>query len=149
MQITEFLTLNSTLCDVEGSSKKKLFETIAKIANKLNHNLDSEDVFDNLLNRERLGSTGIGDGVAIPHCRLNECNKTIGILIKLEQPIDYDSIDGMPVDIVFTLLVPKNETNTHLEALKAIAKKFSVPQFRSMVREATNNKVLYDMATST
>lgn len=148
MQIKEFLTPNSTLCDVEGSSKKKLFETIAKIANDLNHNLDSEDVFDSLLNRERLGSTGIGDGIAIPHCRLHECNKTIGILMKLEQPIDYDSVDGTPVDIVFTLLVPENETNTHLEALKAIAEKFSVPQFCSMLRNAANNKVLYDMATS-
>lgn len=148
MQITEFLTPDCTLCGITGGSKKRLFETIAQFAGELNVELDPEDVFDGLLTRERLGSTGIGDGVAIPHCRLPECDKTIGILMTLEQPIDYDSMDGTPVDLVFTLLVPENEANTHLEALKAIAEKFSQPLFRSALREATENQILYDRATS-
>lgn len=147
MQITEFLTPDCTLCGVEGGSKKRLFETIAQFAGRLNQKLDPEDVFDGLLARERLGSTGIGDGVAIPHCRLPECDKTIGILMKLDQPIDYDSVDGTPVDLVFTLLVPENEANFHLEALRAIAEKFSQPLFRSALRQASEDQILYDRAT--
>ena len=147
MRIAQFLTPGRTLIGVPGGSKKRLFETIAEFAANLHPETDAEDIFDGLIDRERLGSTGVGEGVAIPHCRLENCSEIIGILMRLDDPIDFDSIDNLPVDLVFTLLVPAEATNDHLLALQLIAEIFSQQDRRDQLRAATSDNELYLAAT--
>ena len=111
-------------------------------------NLDSDTVFDSLLERERLGSTGVGNGVAIPHCRLPGCSQTIGLLLKLAQPVDFQAIDKQPVDLVFALLVPEDNPNDHLQTLKAIAERFTHDSFRNELRNASCDDGLFKIAVS-
>ena len=106
----------------------------------------ADDIFERLLNRERLGSTGIGEGIAIPHCRLPACDKAFGVLLRLEQAIDYDAIDRQPVDLVFALLVPEEATDEHLQVLSMLARNFSEAEFRQALRNAPDSKQLYQRA---
>ena len=147
MQMKKLLTPQCTLAGVSGVSKKRLLETIADFASTLFPETDSEDIFDALIERERLGSTGVGEGVAIPHCRLKKCDDAIGILMQLTDPIDFDSIDGAPVDLVFTLLVPEAAVNSHLESLQVIATNFYQQEYRDALRSSTNDMELYAAAT--
>ena len=93
--------------DAPGVSKKRLFETIARIISDDQPSLVYEEVFDQLIAREKLGSTGLGQGIAIPHCRVEHCPQPLGTLVTLEQPIDFDAPDDQPVDLLFALLVPE------------------------------------------
>ncbi len=147
MRINKLLTPECTLAGVSGVSKKRLFETIADFASTLFPETDSEDIFDCLIERERLGSTGVGEGVAIPHCRLEKCDAAIGILMQLSEPIDFDAIDSVPVDLVFTLLVPEAAVNSHLESLQVIATNFNKPEYREALRNAQTDMELYVAAT--
>lgn len=146
MQIEQFLSPDCTLSGVTGGSKKRLFETISQLVSARHPNIDSESTYDSLLERERLGSTGLGDGVALPHCRISNCHEIIGLLLQLQEPIDFDSIDGQPVDLVFVLLVPQEAVDEHLLALQAIAERFGQQQFRTLLREAENHEQLYQVA---
>lgn len=148
MQIAQFLTPDCTVAGVPGVSKKRLFETISDFASKIHPETDAEDIFDALIARERLGSTGIGDGVAIPHCRLDSCEKITGILFSLNEPIDFDAIDGNPVDLVFTLLVPQETAEDHLLALQAIAEYFNQSENRALLRQIHTDDTLYHAVTS-
>jgi len=103
-------------------------------------------VFDRLLERERLGSTGLGEGIAIPHCRLKHCPQAIGVLFSLSEQIDYDSIDKKPVDLVFALLVPEEATDEHLQILSRLAGNFSQPEYRERLRQAQSGTELYQQA---
>ena len=147
MHIEQFLSPECTLAGVPGGSKKRLFETIAKFVSSKYPNIDRESTYDCLLERERLGSTGLGEGVALPHCRIVNCEQIIGVLLQLAEPIDFDAIDGQPVDLVFVLLVPQDAVNEHLLALQAIAEKFGQEIFRASLRRAQNNGQLYLAAT--
>ncbi|MCP5215883.1 MAG: PTS IIA-like nitrogen regulatory protein PtsN [Pseudomonadales bacterium] len=147
MHIEQFLSPECTLAGVQGGSKKRLFETIAKLVSSQHPEIDTEATYDSLLERERLGSTGLGDGVALPHCRIVNCKQIIGFLLQLTESIDFDAIDGQPVDLVFVLLVPQEAVGEHLLALQAIAEKFGQQEFRSSLRQAQNNEQLYLAAT--
>ena len=148
MQIKDFLDPGHAHCDVSGVSKKRILEFIAQQVSEGVPNLDADTVFDSLLERERLGSTGLGNGVAIPHCRLPGCDKTIGLLLKLEQAIDFQAIDKQPVDLVFALLVPDDNPDAHLQTLKAIAERFTQASFRDELRKASCNDGLFQAAVS-
>lgn len=143
MLIEQLITPERTLSGVPGGSKKRLLETISDFVSQLHPETDSEDIFDALIERERLGSTGIGDGVAIPHCRLKNCDKAIGILFRLDQPIDFDAIDKQPVDLIFALIVPDDAVDEHLKALQTIAEHFSQPGYRQHLRQAETDEALY------
>lgn len=147
MQIAQFLSPEYTLAGVKGGSKKRLLETISEFVSNQKPALDAEIIFDSLIERERLGSTGLGEGVALPHCRLNACNDIIGLLMQLEKPIDFDAVDSQPVDLVFALLVPEQAVDEHLLALQAIAEKFSDQEYRLALRQAEDNEQLYTAAT--
>ena len=144
MLVHELLTPTSTLAGLEGCSKKRTLEQVSHLLAELNPEMDESSIFNGLHGREKLGSTGVGDGIAIPHCRLSGCTDPKGFFIKLEEPIDFDAIDGKPVDLIFTLVVPEDATSEHLETLASIAELFSKDDVRSALREADNSQSLYN-----
>ena len=114
MQIDHILTPERTFAGVQGGSKKRVLELIGKLVAQ-HTNLDPDAIYENLIARERLGSTGFGNGIAIPHCRLEDCHQAIGALLQLDGKIDFDALDGQPVDLIFVLLVPQEATEQHLQ----------------------------------
>ena len=147
MRIEEFLTPDHSRSAVPGVSKKRVLEYLSTFLNDGNADETTADViYQKLIERERLGSTGIGHGVAIPHCRVSGCSKITGVLLSLKDQVDFDSIDGEPVDLVFALVVPDEQDRTHLEALAAIANLMQEPATREKLRTASSNQALYDIA---
>ncbi len=137
-----------TLCGVEGVSKKRVLQHLATlIANDI-PTLDADELFRRLIARERLGSTGLGHGIAIPHCRIDNCTGTIGTLLKLAEPIDFDAVDNEPVDLVFALIVPEESHEDHLQTLAALAERFTNPKVVRQLREAQSPEALYEAATA-
>lgn len=148
MRVRELLAPERTHFRVAGVSKKRLLDQAARLAASSCSELSEQQVFDALVARERLGSTGIGEGIAIPHCRLPACKAPIGLLLQLEQPIDFESIDNKPVDLVFVLLVPENNPEQHLKTLSHLAALFNEPGFRKQLRDANSAEELFKRATS-
>jgi len=148
------ITINSILAPgltrkgFPGSSKKKVLEHVAEAIAGAFPSLPEHALFDNLIARERLGSTGIGQGIAIPHSRMEECNEVIGALLVLEEKVAFDSIDNLPVDLLFVLIVPKEASSEHLELLSQIAERFNDQQFCEQLRGAQSNDELYTLMTS-
>lgn len=141
--IEDILTQERSRTAVDVSSKKKLLEQLANVVADAIEDTTPDEVFDRLLERERLGSTGLGEGIAIPHCRLKHCQKAIGVLFCLNQSIDYDALDKQPVDLVFALIVPEEATDDHLKILSLLATNFSQPGFRQRLRDASNDQALF------
>lgn len=146
MQLDTILSPGRTLCGAPGISKKRTLENIAQFICEDIPTLNANDLFDSLVARERLGSTGLGNGIAIPHSRMKNCNKIIGSLIKLERPVDFDAIDSEPVDVLFVLLVPEEATDDHLKVLSELAQRFSNPDFCNHLRQAESNEALFSAA---
>jgi PTS system nitrogen regulatory IIA component len=128
-------------------SKKRVFERAAE-AMGATLGLSSETVYRALLAREKLGSTAIGEGIAIPHCRINECSEAAGCLVTLQEPIDYGSADGNGVDVIFVLLVPEEATEAHLKLLAALARSFSSAEVRDCVRQTQDPEALKHLLLS-
>jgi PTS system nitrogen regulatory IIA component len=142
MKISDLLSPTDVMIDVRTSNKRLLLqEFAAKAADSLGLNVDQ--VAPQLLKREDLGSTGIGHGVAIPHARLPELQRPHGLLAKLKQPMEFDAIDGQPVDIVFLLLLPAAEENGQLGALALVARTLRPPENLARLRSAKNASELY------
>ncbi len=145
IRLEHILTPGRSLVNVPGGSKKKVIETIAALVAREVPGLGEEVVRDSLFAREKLGSTGFGNGIAIPHCRLAGCTTPISALLHLENKIDYDAIDGAPVDLVFVLLVPQEATNEHLALLSQIAGMLDRADVRERLRSAPSNEALYQV----
>jgi PTS system nitrogen regulatory IIA component len=128
-------------------SKKRVFERAAEAMGAA-LGLSSETVYRALLAREKLGSTAIGEGIAIPHCRINECSEAAGCLVTLQEPIDYGSADGNGVDVIFVLLVPEEATEAHLKLLAALARSFSSAEVRDRVRQTQDPEALKHLLLS-
>lgn len=143
ISIQSILSPELTQSGVPGSSKKRVLEQISQLVASHYPNLDEKGVFNNLLNRERLGSTGIGQGIAIPHCRLDDSEEVIGALITLQEKIPFDAIDNEPVDLLFVLLVPKEATSEHLDLLSQLAEKFNDAELCNKLRTCKDNHELY------
>lgn len=144
--ISQILTPQRTQMGAQCTSKKRLIEHISNFIADNIEDAQSDDIFDRLIAREKLGSTGIGEGIAIPHSRLRECQDTIGALFVLQEPVDFDAIDRKPVDIVFVLLVPEEATEQHLQTLKMLAEKFNQEDFRNRLRQAQSDEALFQQA---
>ena len=129
------------LSDQSLLSKKRVFERAAEAMGG-SLNLSSETIYRALLAREKLGSTAIGEGIAIPHCRINDCAVPAGCLVTLQEPIDFGSADGQDVDIIFVLLVPEEATEVHLKLLAAVARSFSHAEVRDRVRQTQDPEAL-------
>ncbi|MEP5764812.1 MAG: PTS sugar transporter subunit IIA [Halieaceae bacterium] len=146
LQLDQLLSPARTLCAAPGASKKRLFETAAEFICADQQQLESKEIYSKLLARERLGSTALGEGIAIPHCRISHCERAVGTLITLEQGIDFDSPDGRPVDLLFLLLVPEEEQQEHLNILAGLAQLLSEAGFCAALRNASSNEELYRAA---
>lgn len=146
MRVRELLSPERTHFDIDGGSKKRLFDQVAGLAASSCPGLGEQQIFDALIARERLGSTGIGEGIAIPHCRLASCEKPIGLLIRLSEAIDFDSVDSRPVDLIFVLLVPEQNPEQHLKTLSHLAALFNEPEFRDDLRQSHSAEDLYRRA---
>ncbi len=125
MNIASLLSTDRIECASEATSKKRLLETLANMLAKDSEDLNAASIFESLIQRERLGSTGIGHGVAIPHGRLADLDHAIGAVITLREGIDYDAPDKQPVDLLFALLVPEQSTDEHLQILSTLAQSFA------------------------
>ncbi|MBU2885439.1 PTS IIA-like nitrogen regulatory protein PtsN [Gilvimarinus agarilyticus] len=147
MEISQILSPERTLCHIEGVSKKRALEILANTIAENSPMLDADDVFRRLIAREKLGSTGIGHGIAIPHSRIPGCDCTLGALITLKDPIDFDAMDGEPVDVLFAMLVPEESCDEHLKTLAALASALNDNQFRQALRSAQNPQALFAAAT--
>jgi nitrogen PTS system EIIA component len=146
MQIEALLTLKRTLCHASCGSKKRSLEILASLIAEGSENIKAEELFEQLINRERLGSTGIGGGIAIPHCRFKAVNTTIGALMTLAKPINFDAVDSEPVDIIFAMLVPENAESEHLQTLAHLAERLQDSDFVTALRHATTPDDLYKAA---
>ena len=148
MHISEILTSERILCNVNLSSKKAVLETLSGLIAGTSSSLTGQEVFNSLLSRERLGGTGLGNGIALPHGRLKNGLSTIAAFIKLKQGVDYDAVDHQPVDLIFALLVPEHSTEEHLQVLAQLAEMFNKPEFLTRLRREESNETIYSLLTS-
>ncbi len=147
MQISEILSSDSILCGQAFSSKKTTLEELSKLLANTDSSISYIKVFDCLVAREKLGSTGLGNGIAIPHGRLKGSKKTIAAFIQLQYGIDYDAIDEAPVDLLFALLVPEDSTDEHLKTLSHLAEMFSNTETLEQLRSETSVEGIYKILT--
>ena len=146
MDIDSILVPERTICSLRASSKKRAFELAAKHINRSVPHLETGDVYRGLIEREKLGSTAVGDGIAIPHCRLEGCDSITGSLFVLQDPVDFLAHDDEPVSIMFVLLVPAFETTEHLATLGMLAERFQIKTYRKDLITAKDNEELYKRA---
>lgn len=147
MQISEILSSDSILCGQSILSKKSALEEISKLLAKTDASLSYVEIFNCLVAREKLGSTGLGHGVAIPHGRLKKGDKTIAAFLQLDNGIDYDAVDQAPVDLLFALLVPEDSTEEHLQTLSQLAQMFSNTETLEQLRKETDIDGIYKILT--
>ena len=148
MNIDSILVPERTICSLRASSKKRAFELAAEHINRSIPHVETGDIYRGLIEREKLGSTAVGEGIAIPHCRLQGCHSITGSLFVLEDPLDFLAHDDKPVSIMFVLLVPTSETSEHLATLGMLAERFHVKSYRQGLITAKDNEELYDRALS-
>jgi PTS system nitrogen regulatory IIA component len=144
--ITPFLKSGNVLADVDVSSKKRLFEQASQLI-QVSHQVNAQEVFDSLFSREKLGSTGLGYGIAIPHGRIKQLKETACAFARLKTPIEFDAPDNQPVDLVFVLLAPAAATDLHLQILGELAAMFSDDTFRARLRAAPDAAELHRLLT--
>lgn len=148
MQISKILHRDRIFCNSPIFSKKTALEYIAKLLEKGNDGLlNYTDILDSLINREKLGSTGFGNGVAIPHNRITKNKQPIAAFLKLKTGIDFDAIDGAPVDLIFALLVPENSTDEHLNILANLVEILSRNDTIKRLRSSTTSDEIYQILT--
>lgn len=146
MEILDFLTSSNVFIDVKAKSKKQVLQFLSDEAAK-STDIDQRDIFDALLERERLGSTGVGKGIAIPHAKFKGLTKIVGMFVKLRQEVDFESIDDKPVDLIFLLMVPENAGADHLTALARISRFMRDSQNIDGIHGAENIDSLYAVLT--
>lgn len=148
MDITSILTIERSKARIDGVSKKRVLETLAKVFSDDIVDFDVDELYHHLLNREKLGTTGIGGGIAIPHCRFNTHGETYCACLTLSTPVDFDAVDSAPVDIIFAMLVPENAESSHLELLASLAEMLQKPDVVKRLRAAETDQELYDQVIS-
>lgn len=146
VELEDILSQSRCHSQIDGVSKKRILTFISERLASEYSKLDAGDIFASLMAREQLGSTGLGGGIAIPHCRVPLCSEIVGMLITLKQPIDFDSLDDKPVDIVFVLIVPEQKTDEHIETLAKLAELFSDEDFGFTLRNTADSEDLYNIA---
>ncbi len=145
MHLSEILTTSCTSCDVAVTSKKRILEKICQLAANQVTEIEQDELLESLLDREKMGSTGIGNGIAIPHGRLPNASKAIAVLITTEKTIDFDAIDNREVDIFVALFVPEDSCKEHLDTLQSIAKLFSDKKVLKQVRKCSDDQTLFNL----
>lgn len=144
MPLSDLLPQDAVLPALRVNSKKQALQEIAERAAALT-GLGEREIFDTLLQRERLGSTGVGNGIAIPHGKLAKFNRIFGLFARLERPIDFEALDGQPVDVIFLLLAPESAGADHLRALSRIARMLRDPAIVQKLRATSDAAGLYSI----
>ena len=142
--INKILLPDNILLDTESTSKKRVFERVGLLFEN-NQQIARSQVFDSLFTREKLGSTGLGHGVAIPHGRIAKLKDATAAFVKTEHPIPFDAPDGLPVNLIFVLLVPERATDLHLQILGELAQMFSDSEFRSQLNSAHDTADIHQL----
>ena len=145
MNISQLIDEDHVLCCPEVASKKRLLEVVSELLAADLPQVSSHEIFDSLISREKLGSTGLGKGVASPHGRITGRQQPVCAFIRLEDAIEFDATDGQPVDLAFALLVPEDSTEEHLQVLSLIAEMFSDQDFCSGVRNCRDRDCLVQL----
>ncbi len=140
--IAKLLSVQNVVLDLNVSSKKRVFEH-AGLMFENNHHVARSQVFDSLFAREKLGSTGLGQGIAIPHGRIKGLKEAVGAMIRMREPIAFDAPDGQPVNLIFVLLVPERATDLHLQILSELAQMFSDSAFRDRLLQAASAEAMH------
>jgi PTS system nitrogen regulatory IIA component len=144
MDLSDLLTPEAALPSLHAQSKKQVLQEVCETAAGLT-GLPEREIFDTILQRERLGSTGVGHGVAIPHGKLRSLDKLVGVFARLARPVDFDSLDDQPVDLVFLLLAPESAGADHLKALARIARVLRDTAVAQKLRVAKDTAELYSV----
>jgi len=145
MKIDSFLSPEDVYWGLEASSYKRALESISNKISAHFEDVEPRALFKSLVERERLGSTGVGHGVAIPHCRIHGLDTIFGAFFKLSSPIDYTAPDDQPVDLLFTLVVPEDCSHKHLAALAAISEKLGDENIRAKIRSCSDGNCVYNL----
>lgn len=146
MELTDLVSPEAVLCGVKASSKKQALQEIALRANDA-YGLDTRSVLEGLVAREKLGSTAMGNGVAIPHARIEGLGQIVGLFARLERPVDFEAADGQGVDLIFTLLAPQEAGSDHLRALAKVSRLMRNASVRAKLRETDGTDALYALVT--
>ena len=146
MQIADLLRPEGVIPSLKAKDKKQLLQLLAEKSSQL-ANLPDRRIYDTLLERERLGTTGVGQGIAIPHGRLSDIGKIMGVFARLETPIEYEAVDNQPVDLVFMLLAPEGAGADHLKALARVSRLLRNQTACDKLRKATTGEALYAILT--
>jgi PTS system nitrogen regulatory IIA component len=136
MQLADIINIKHIKINIDVHSKKRALEELSNLLAQDQEQLGASDIFDSLISRERLGATGVGYGIAIPHGRIKNCTQITGAFIKLNQGIDFNTIDNKPVDTLFALIVPEESTDEHLQVLALLASMFNEAYFRNELHNA-------------
>jgi PTS system nitrogen regulatory IIA component len=145
---SDLLSLDRVLAGVRINSKKRLLELISETLARKNKDLNSREIFESLCAREHLGSTALGNGVAIPHGRVSGTQGVEVIFLQLVKPLPFDADDGKPVDLIFALAVPKHCTEDHSKLLSSIVDRFSEPELLKQLRNAADANEIWQLLSS-
>lgn len=146
---SDLLSPGRILADVRVNSQKRLLELISNTLAKKNNELSAREIFESLCAREHLGSTALGNGIAIPHGRISGTKDVEALFLRLQKPLSFDADDGKPVDLIFALAVPKKCTEDHSKLLSSIAERFGDPELLKQIRTAANaNEIWYLLSSS-
>jgi nitrogen PTS system EIIA component len=148
MSLIDVLPQNGVFTSLKAQGKKQLLQDLAEKAGPVS-GLESRFIFDALLQRERLGSTGIGNGIAIPHGKFDGLPRLVGLFAKLEKPIDFEAVDGQPVDLVFVLMAPEDAGADHLKALSRVARMLRSASVTAQLRASRDADALHAILTRT
>lgn len=148
MELERILSPECTRAGLAAASKKRALELASEVLSAAHPELDPGQLLDALVARERLGSTAVGEGVALPHCRFSACRTPLAALLRLEDPIDFEASDRRPVDLVFVLVVPEEANDLHLQILGSAATALNDPGYRAGLREANDDAALHAAATA-
>lgn len=141
--LDQVLTTERVFTGTFGASKKRVLQTLAERLASAVPGVTELDLFDQLIARERLGSTGLGQGIALPHCRLANIDRPVAALVKLDEAVDFESPDRQPVDLMFALVVPETATDEHLQLLAAVVERFNDTDTVSALRDSRDPDELY------
>jgi PTS system nitrogen regulatory IIA component len=146
MSLAEILKPEAVIPALRVNGKKQALQELAERAAE-SSGLPAREIFDAILQRERLGPTGVGDGIAIPHGKLQKCERLCGVFARLERPIDFEALDGLPVDLIFLLIAPESAGADHLKALAAIARALRGTGVATQLRGARDASAIYSLLT--
>jgi len=147
MDLSDLIRPDAIIGSLKANSKKQAIQALAEKAAQITK-LDEREIFETLLQRERLGSTGVGGGIAIPHGKLAKLDRIVGLFARLSRPLDFEALDDQPVDLVFLLLAPEGAGADHLKALARIARLLREPGVAGKLRTSADSTALYAVLTA-